>query len=65
MCGGVIMGIRIGSFLLHVSMILFQFVSWDGSMILWEVTNDGLTKSNARHNVSLVPVYPHHSQGLK
>ena len=23
------------------------------------MTNDGLTKSNARHNVSLVPVYPH------
>eukprot|EP00069_Balaena_mysticetus_P007845 bmy_05684T0 len=33
--------------------------SRDGSMGLWEVTDDVLTKSDARHNVSRVPVYAH------
>ncbi|XP_037653146.1 DDB1- and CUL4-associated factor 12 isoform X2 [Choloepus didactylus] len=33
--------------------------SRDGSMGLWEVTEDVLTKSDARHNVSRVPVYAH------
>lgn len=33
--------------------------SRDGSMGLWEVTDDVLTKSDARHNVSPVPVYAH------
>ncbi|XP_050195159.1 DDB1- and CUL4-associated factor 12-like isoform X3 [Myiozetetes cayanensis] len=33
--------------------------SRDGSMGLWEVTEDVLSKSNARHNVSQVPVYSH------
>ena len=33
--------------------------SRDGSMGLWEVTDDVLTKSDARHNVSRVPVYSH------
>ena len=33
--------------------------SRDGSMGLWEVTEDVLTKSDARHNVSQVPVYSH------
>lgn len=28
-------------------------------MGLWEVTDDVLTKSDARHNVSQVPVYAH------
>lgn len=33
--------------------------SRDGSMGLWEVTDDVLTKSDARHNMSRVPVYAH------
>nr|XP_048705529.1 DDB1- and CUL4-associated factor 12 isoform X2 [Caretta caretta] len=33
--------------------------SRDGSMGLWEVTEDVLTKSDARHNLSRVPVYAH------
>lgn len=33
--------------------------SRDGSMGLWEVTDDVLTRSDARHNVSQVPVYAH------
>ncbi|XP_053909166.1 DDB1- and CUL4-associated factor 12-like [Cuculus canorus] len=33
--------------------------SRDGSMGLWEVTEDVLSKSNARHNLSQVPVYAH------
>ncbi|KFU88124.1 DDB1- and CUL4-associated factor 12, partial [Chaetura pelagica] len=33
--------------------------SRDGSMGLWEVTEDVLSKSNARHNISQVPVYAH------
>ncbi|XP_061872839.1 DDB1- and CUL4-associated factor 12-like isoform X3 [Colius striatus] len=33
--------------------------SRDGSMGLWEVTEDVLSKSDARHNLSQVPVYAH------
>nr|KAF6433189.1 DDB1 and CUL4 associated factor 12 [Molossus molossus] len=33
--------------------------SRDGSMGLWEVTDDVLTRSDARHSVSQVPVYAH------
>ncbi|NXC92129.1 DCA12 factor, partial [Cercotrichas coryphoeus] len=33
--------------------------SRDGSMGLWEVTEDVLSKSDARHNISQVPVYAH------
>ncbi|XP_072779123.1 DDB1- and CUL4-associated factor 12-like isoform X4 [Taeniopygia guttata] len=33
--------------------------SRDGSMGLWEVTEDVLSKSDSRHNVSQVPVYAH------
>ncbi|KFQ40147.1 DDB1- and CUL4-associated factor 12, partial [Mesitornis unicolor] len=33
--------------------------SRDGSMGLWEVTEDMLSKSNARHKLSQVPVYAH------
>ncbi|XP_050842342.1 DDB1- and CUL4-associated factor 12-like isoform X4 [Serinus canaria] len=33
--------------------------SRDGSMGLWEVTEDVLSKTDARHNLSQVPVYAH------
>ncbi|TRZ08156.1 hypothetical protein HGM15179_018949 [Zosterops borbonicus] len=33
--------------------------SRDGSMGLWEVTEDVLSKSDARHNLSQVPIYAH------
>ncbi|KAL0606180.1 DDB1- and CUL4-associated factor 12 [Plecturocebus cupreus] len=42
-----------------VAVLQGDFGSRDGSMGLWEVTDDVLTKSDARHNVSRVPVYAH------